>query len=189
MTIEEGIKHKGKPFWIPGASRDDLPAFFKSLGFTKGAEIGVLRGDNIIKYADAGLEMYGIDPYSERKEYVYKQAVKKIGDRKNCTLIKESSMEALKRFPKYSLDFVYVDGSHEFGFVAMDLHLWMSRLHKGGVMAGHDYFPTLGNRGMRQVRIVVDAFCEANDIENYWILGTKEDHKEENLSYLFFKHW
>ena len=40
MNINDGIKHKGKPYFIPDCSRDDLPKFFKERGFKVGAEIG-----------------------------------------------------------------------------------------------------------------------------------------------------
>jgi hypothetical protein len=188
MKILDALKFKGKPFWIPGAGRDELPEFFKELGFKRGAEIGVQRAANLVKYCEAGFEMYGIDPFPEGKEYYEEKAVERTKDYPNCTLIKKTSIEAAEQIPKYSLDFVYIDGSHEFGYVAMDLHLWAHRVRRGGIIAGHDYYSTIGNRGLRQVGMVVDAFVEANDIENFYVVGTK-DSQEHSLSYFMFKNW
>ena len=117
------------------------------------------------------------------------EALKRTAPYPNCHLIKKNSAEAVNDFPKYSLDFVYIDGSHEFGHIAMDLHLWTSRVKKGGIIAGHDYYSTTGNRGLRQVGMVVDAFVEANDFDSFWVLGTKDDYKDMSLSYFMIKHW
>lgn len=193
MTIKEGIKHKGK-FWIPGSSRDDLPEFLAKNGFLKGAEIGVDRGAYSEKLCQAGLTLYSIDPWivfrgngidprkKEHLEYLYEKTKKRLAPY-NCTIIRKTSQEAAKDIPKRSLDFVYIDGDHEFGSVAMDLQIWSDKVRKGGVIAGHDYYST--NRGMRGVRYAVDAFCENSDVYDFYVLAGRD----ESLSYLFFKHW
>ncbi len=50
-----------------------------------------------------------------------------------------SSVAAASTFQDESLDFVYVDGSHEYQDLKDDIHAWMPKLKKGGVMAGDDY--------------------------------------------------
>lgn len=209
MTLQEAMKMKGNPYWIPDAIRADLPAFFKSLGFGKGVEIGVSWAQNIIGYAEEGFEIYGIDPwdpntdedtfrkvisipgnYGKSAEGVYRLAKERTEKYPNCHLIRKTSFDALEDFPDRSLDFVYIDGNHSFGYVAMDLMKWNRKVKKGGVIAGHDYYSTQGARGLRQIRHVVDAFAKAYDFENWYVLGTPESKRQDReFSFLFFKHW
>ena len=63
MTIEEGLKHKGRPFNIPDCSRDDLPKFFKDRGCKVGVEIGVFEANYTIKLAESEATIYGVDPW------------------------------------------------------------------------------------------------------------------------------
>jgi len=49
------------------------------------------------------------------------------------------SGEASKKFKKASLDFVYIDGSHDFDSVCNDIEIWLPKLKPGGMIAGHDY--------------------------------------------------
>lgn len=208
MTIQEALKHKEKPFWIPDCKRDQLPYFLKENGFNRGVEVGVSWAENIVDYGKAGLEVYGVDPwedtpdekfrrivsihgkYGRSREGVYKLARERTEPYPNIHLIKEISEVAARTFDKRSLDFVYIDANHEFGHVAMDLYLWTKRVRKGGIVAGHDYFSTQGNRGLRQVKYVVDAFLAAHDIDNFWVLGRPEDKDHDReLSFFFVKHW
>jgi hypothetical protein len=208
MKLSEAIKYKEKPFWIPDCKRENLPYFFKEIGFNKGVEVGVSWAQNIVDYGKAGLEVYGVDPwedtpdekfrrivsidgkYGKSREGVYKLAHKRTAPYPNIHLIKETSEVASRTFDKRSLDFVYIDANHEFGHVAMDLYLWTKRVRKGGIIAGHDYFSTVGNRRLRQVRYVVNAFVEAHDIDNFWVLGRPDDKDHDReLSFMFFKHW
>ena len=38
-----------------------------------------------------------------------------------------------------SLDFVFIDGNHEYDFVFSDIKNWLPTVKCGGVLAGHDY--------------------------------------------------
>eukprot|EP00913_Durusdinium_trenchii_P028263 g26492.t2 len=48
------------------------------------------------------------------------------------------SNEAAERFVGF-VDFVFVDGSHAYEDVFLDLRVWWPKVRPGGVMAGHDY--------------------------------------------------
>jgi hypothetical protein len=50
------------------------------------------------------------------------------------------SEHAPAEFADNSLDVIYVDASHRFSGVALDLILWYPKLRYGGIMAGHDYW-------------------------------------------------
>ncbi len=205
MTIKEALKFTGNPFWIPNCSRKELPGFFKELGFKKGVEIGVSWGENIVDYCKAGLKIYGIDPwdadtdedkfrkiisidgkYGSTIEGVFQLAEERIAKYPNCMLMKMTSLEALEYFPDRSLDFVYIDGNHSFGHVAMDLMKWNRKVRKGGIIAGHDYSSTnpTTKRKYRAIGNIIDAFAKTYDFENWYVLTGDED-----FSYFFIKHW
>lgn len=216
MKLIDAIKEKGNPFWIPDCVRAELPEFFLQLGFKRGAEIGVSHAENLANYCKAGLEMFGIDPwidyeddpfkriisvsgkYGRSIEGVYQLAQERTAKYPNCTLIRKTSMDALADFPDRSLDFVYIDGNHKFGYVAMDLWKWSRKVRKHGIIAGHDYYTVEEGRWRREHRgvpLVVDAFVKHSDINNWYIIGRKNEVREEGervdpaLSFFFFKHW
>ena len=54
--------------------------------------------------------------------------------------LKMTSMEAVKKFENESIDFVFIDGSHEYEDIKNDIISWMPKVKKGGVLAGHDYY-------------------------------------------------
>lgn len=205
MILNEFIEKKGKPYWIPGACREDLPEFFKSLGFKKGVELGVSWGQNIVDYCKAGLEIDGIDPWQDSRDNIYRKIVSIQGGRTindvyeiaknrtkdypNCRLIKKLSLDALDDYPDNSLDFIYIDANHFFGYIAMDLMQWSKKVRKGGIIAGHDYYSTEGVRQVRHVGNIVDAFVKGYDIPNFWVLGAKDNFKDRDLSFMFFKYW
>lgn len=202
MKLIDAIKNeKGNPFEIPDSTRNDLPKLFKELGFKKGVEIGVHQGNNIVNYCKEGLEIYGIDPWVPYTEHfldsrrdtatnrtiraLYRRARRQTEAYPNCKLIEKTSIEALEDFEDNSLDFIYIDGDHRFDHIAIDLIRWSYKIKKGGVIAGHDYLDVGGYRGTLHVGPVVDAFVEATDIDNWYIIGRKDG----SMSFVIFKNW
>ena len=190
MNIKDGLKLKGNPVHIPDCGRDDLPQFFVDMGYKAGVEVGVYKGEYTKKFLDAGLKMYGVDPWAPYEEFdrmrddrrtrlkfLYEHTKRYLSEyikTGQCELIKKPSMEAVKQFPDNSLDFVYIDGNHMFKYVAEDMCEWYKKVKKGGVLSGHDYTNTeqLGPRWkVIQVKFVVDAFTEAYHIPNWYVLG------------------
>lgn len=55
--------------------------------------------------------------------------------------MRTTSLEAAKQFDDESLDFVFIDASHEYEDVVDDLKAWYPKIKKGGILAGHDYYP------------------------------------------------
>ena len=214
MNLIDAINNeKGNPFYIPDCTREELPELFKELGFKVGAEIGVSLGINMESYCKAGLTMYGIDPYVNYEDETYrpinmlsrigiktttfddvlKIAKERLDKYPNHTFIRKMSMDALANIPDRSLDFIYIDGNHSYGYVAMDLMKWVRKIKKGGILAGHDYYDRKGSRQQRFVGPAVDGFMKSYDVANWYILGRK--HPEEGelhervLSFMFIKHW
>jgi hypothetical protein len=208
MKIADGIKIGGtkghKVVEIPDCSRDDLPEFFKSLGFKVGVEIGVFTAGYTEILAKSGLTIYGVDPwlayddypyYSEpqkqwRCDKQYEESKQKVAPYPNCTLIRKTSMDAAEDFEDNSIDFVYIDGNHSFKYVAEDICEWVKKVKPGGFVCGHDYIyarPTNFH-----VHHVVDAYVEAFGIKTLWILGRKNplegEKRDKWRSWMFRKH-
>lgn len=59
-------------------------------------------------------------------------------ERGNIHKIKKSSEEAVKSFPDVSLEFVYLDGNHEYEALRQDIMLWLPKIRIGGFLCGHD---------------------------------------------------
>lgn len=195
MKLIDALKKKGTPFKIANVSRDELPQFCKDMGFKTGAEIGVDHGDFLQKFVDAGLKMYGVDPW-EGRDKLFQQVRTRFQKNKNCTIIRKTSMDAVNDFAARSLDFVYIDADHRFPYVANDLYYWYWRVKKGGIVSGHDYMDTRPDQEDRslQVKTVVDAFVKAHNIGNYYVFGRslpldKEAKDDQMLSFMFVKNW
>jgi len=67
--------------------------------------------------------------------------------------------EVLARIPLGSVDFVYLDGAHDYVNVKAEMEPYWARVAPGGVLAGHDYchYPgdrTLACRGRRRIDIL-----------------------------------
>jgi cephalosporin hydroxylase len=53
--------------------------------------------------------------------------------------VRMTSLDASKLYEDESLDFVFIDASHEYEDVLDDLNAWYPKVKKGGTIAGHDY--------------------------------------------------
>ena len=206
MKIKKILEIKDKPYFIPYCSRNELPKFFKQLGFTVGMEVGVWEGEFTEKFCEEGFKMYGIDPWKARGSQSQvmqdNRAIRAIERLKpyDCTVIRKRSMQAITDFADESLDFVYIDGDHSYRFVVEDIREWAKKVKKGGVVSGHDYACTDPEinalpkryRKHEEVGRAVDEYIEANGIENFYILGRSKPLEEELkndqfLSWFFIK--
>jgi SAM-dependent methyltransferase len=197
MKISDGIKLEGKFVRIPGASRNDLPAFFKEMGFKVGAEIGALKGEFTERFCKEGLKMYAIDPWIMFKDYMHPRGQRHLDAQfeetkarlapYDATVIRKTSMDAVNDFEDNSLDFVYIDGNHHFRYIAEDLCEWTRKVRKGGVISGHDFFYSLKiGENAQQVRWAVEAFIGAYNIKTCFILG-KQSRPDKWPSWMFIK--
>lgn len=53
--------------------------------------------------------------------------------------VKMPSLEAVNLYGDKTLDFIFIDASHEYEDVKRDIIAWLPKLKIGGVLAGHDY--------------------------------------------------
>jgi len=144
--------------------REDLYDLFAEVGFNYGAEVGVLRGANALQMFNRipDLKLICVDPNQ------HERAIKRLKD-KNAIWKVMTSMEAVKDIEDNSLDFVYIDGLHDFDNIMLDLIHWTPKVKAGGIVSGHDYFysPTC------QVPMAVDVYTR---IHNYFKLHLTRDN-------------
>jgi hypothetical protein len=57
------------------------------------------------------------------------------------TLVNLPSIEAAKLYNDNSLDFIFLDGDHNYKGIKSDLIAWYPKLKSGGTFAGHDHEP------------------------------------------------
>lgn len=73
--------------------------------------------------------------------------------------IRMTSIEASKLYEDNSLDFVFIDASHEYEDVKEDILAWLPKVKIGGILAGHDYNTFEG------VNRAVDEIFNINNLE------------------------
>jgi hypothetical protein len=183
------------PIKISNFDRNDLASLFNELGFKIGAEIGVLFGrySKILCEANPGLQLNSIDPwlvYKEYKDLTTQKNFDELYERTktdlasfNCKVIRKKSMEAVPDFDDDSLDFVYIDGNHEFTSEANDIHEWSKKVRPGGIIAGHDYRKYRAKSFSHSYE-VVHAYTGAYGI-NPWFIT--DENKERIRSWFWIK--
>jgi hypothetical protein len=88
-----------------------------------------------------------IDTFEGSKEHgvvvgLYEEAynnLKPLIDANVVNLIKAHSQDVVSKYEDESLDFCFIDGSHEYEDVKKDIQAYLKKVKKGGILAGHDY--------------------------------------------------
>lgn len=171
---------------IPNFDRNDLASLFTKLGFTSGAEIGVLFGrySKILCESNPKLKLYNIDPWLAYSGYKDLTTQKNFDDLYeetkqtlapfNCEIIRKKSLDAVGNFENNSLDFVYLDGNHEFASETNDIYEWSGKIKSGGIVAGHDY-RKYKEKSFSHSYEVVNAYTAAYRIAPWFITNGKKE--------------
>lgn len=193
------LNHKS-PFVIYKVNREIMADTMCELGFKIGVEIGVRQGlhAELLCQRNPNLKLYGVDlwksypGYSEhagQQEQFYEEAKERLS-KYDVELIRAFSMDAVNLFKDKSLDFVYIDGAHDFKNVAMDVYEWSKKVRSGGLVYGHDYKRSKGN-WENAVKDIVPAYCYQFGIHPWFILGEqgKSDgmYREGTQSWMWVK--
>jgi len=158
-----------------GCIRPMMRMFFHNYHKKKdliGAEIGTQRGinaKNILQNFDMK-KFYLIDPYLKYDGYtenliedayaIAKNNLQQYDDK--IEFILKKSEEAVSYLPN-NLDFVYIDGNHDYEYVRKDIELYYQKVVIDGYIGGHDF-----NMTYPGVVKAVKEFAKKNDITNRW---------------------
>jgi hypothetical protein len=143
-------------------------------------EIGCWEGKSTtfmadkIKNSGRNIKFYAVDLWEDydQKDLKWKANfdifLKNIEPLKEyINVIKSDSVEASKRFEDGFVDFIFIDGNHQYEFVKKDIQSWLLKLKSGGVIAGHDWDWDDVKRAVKE------TIGDVNIISNYWIYDTK----------------
>jgi hypothetical protein len=168
-------------------NRIDLARYFKKLGFKYGAEIGVADGrySEILCQEIPNLELICVDPWrtyplnsrggrQEQHSRNYEKAKKRL-EKYNVNIFKNTSMDVVKQIAINSLDFVFIDGNHDFDFVMQDIIEWSKKVRSGGIVSGHDYYH-FRNSGVIEA---VNAYTQAHKLELNIIPKNNSQEKDD----------
>lgn len=121
-----------------------------------GAEVGVWKGHTsaMLLRELPTLTLYCVDPWEIGGDHVsmptttpemfakskneFLLSTDEFADRR--VILPMTSIEASKRVPDGSLDFVFIDGDHTYESAKRDIELWYPKVRPGGLVSGHDYF-------------------------------------------------
>ena len=185
------LKPNHPPTEIGNMGRDNLPELFNELGFVEGVEMGVERGvyAEILCKGIPDLHLYCVDSwlaYSGYREHVSQSKMDRFFEQTkerlapyNVTYVRKLSVDAAKDFEDNSLDFVYIDGNHQFPYIADDLFIWSQKVRPGGIVSGHDYVGSTRFHNQCHVMHVLNAFTQSYKIRPWFIVGTKEKYEGE----------
>jgi predicted O-methyltransferase YrrM len=187
MEIEKYITGDKPPYLIPGGRREKgLAKLFADMGFKVGAEIGTEKGsyaETLLKTIP-GLKLYCVDSWVSYETYrehypqaqqdgFYEMTKKRLAPY-NAEIIRAYSMDAVKQFADESLDFVFIDGNHDFRHATDDIDEWSKKVRKGGIVSGHDYMRLKVRGEQMHVKDVVNGYTYAHGIKPWFVfMGDK----------------
>lgn len=163
-------------------------------------EVGVWTGKTLLKVSrhDNILIAIGYDPYTEYSEKgkrekkqkrfqkqwdcIYEKTKKLLEGEPNVVLRRLTSSQGAKLHEDESLDMVFIDANHSYEEVKKDIELWLPKIKKGGILAGHDYSLRFGG--------VIRAVDELLGYENIEVCNKettiwwykKKTHSKNNTS-------
>jgi predicted O-methyltransferase YrrM len=140
----------------------------------RGVEIGTLRGDSAVMWLrdNSRLHLTCIDPYDEYNsrrsqrnlDSNYETAVETLKPY-NATIIRKTSLDVVDDFENRSIDFLYIDGNHEFDHVMQDMICWIPKVKESGIVAIHDYCVFWWSG----VMTAVNAFVSAHHVDPWYV--------------------
>lgn len=162
-----------------------------------GVEIGVNEGNYSEKVYNFFSDKYDfhytlIDPWRIDKDFhgygkeflenAYKKVLKKFANKEKVKILREASNTACDKFEDETLDFVYIDGNHDYKFVKEDLEIWYKKLRPNGVLFGDDYSRSFGvHKAVSEFSFenkIIAKFSE-DDYKNFAFIKPFEDKRQQ----------
>lgn len=181
---------------------EGLAHLFAELGFKEGVEIGTDQGEyaEVLCKSIQDLSLVCVDPWrteayekgkqpesNEPQSYFdrrYAETVERLKPYPDCQIAKTTSMEAVDLVGNNTLDFVYIDGNHDFLNTTQDIHHWFKKVRPGGIIAGHDYvrYPS---RKFNHVQKVVNAYMSSYHLLPIFLVTPTNDGMKRDR----FRSW
>jgi hypothetical protein len=156
------------------ASVDNLLPFIKP-GWV-GVEIGVQWGISSLALLEKGVRfLFLVDPWITYEGYgivganeaaaeehnlrICRGRLHPYDDGRHFAILRMPSAEA-PRFLPNDLDFVWIDGNHDYAYIKKDIDLYWPKIRPGGLLCGHDY----GDDPGFGVNHAVDEFAKGKDL-------------------------
>ncbi len=154
---------------VPGFFDSDLAYKLAVNTFPEGSvfvEIGSWMGKSasclgqLIKESQKSIKVYAVDTFEGSEEHT--ELIKDIEDHSSSLLklfktytslcgvsnivtpIQGASLDVASKFKDESIDFIFIDASHDYENVLADIIAWYPKLKPGGLIAGDDYAPCWG---------------------------------------------
>lgn len=139
-------------------------------------EIGSYRGRSTTAIA-AGLEevkgarLIAVDPFTGDPGWNVQTSsaeARALFDRNTAGIgflevIQAPSVNAAERFEAASIDWVFIDGLHDYRSVREDIRAWAAKTRRGGLISGHDY----GRQGVTDA--VLTLFDDVTVEHSVWM--------------------
>lgn len=144
-------------------------------------EIGVFNGDHAKSVIDGLLveKAILIDPYLQYEDYKNHKDYDKILkaenkahkqlDQYNPVWIKKFSNDAVKDI-KEKIDFIYIDGNHDYEYVIQDLENYFPLVKEGGILAGHDIQAKGVSKAVLEFANKYNLELNFGDRRDWWII-------------------
>lgn len=140
-------------------------------------EIGSFVGKSTICLAQGAIEghgakVYSIDPHTLGGAAAYHQLIENLyrfNVRNQVEVFVSPSKDAVRFFAENSVDFIFIDGAHDYRNVSQDLDLYLPILAHGGIVAVHDCnssYPGIMKAVRERILDVPEAFSETNRRKN-----------------------
>jgi len=161
---------------------------------SKFVEVGSWKGKSsaymAVEIANSGkdIEFTCIDTWEGSIEHASNEDINHLYDtfitnmkpvEKYYTPIKLPSLEAVKQFEDNSLDFVFIDASHEYEDVKQDIIAWLPKVKPGGIIAGHDYYVDGSDYFPGVKQAVNECLTNFSTLENCWIYNIESNTNSE----------
>ena len=194
------------PHEIPRVGRRHLVGWWHDWGFRRIVEIGIAEGlfTEAIARANPDADVIGVDSFQayhdmsadtvQVNELIARQRLRVYP---HVTITRGASTDVAQTFTEESIDAVYIDGDHEYSAVVADLHAWIPKVKRGGMVAGHDYI-FMNPKDRSHVIQAINGYVDAYEISPWFVLGRKgprsdnpdslEEYRDHERSWCWIKH-
>lgn len=171
------------------SNRTDFSLLCNARGLTGVAvEVGTDRGEFAVDFMRRwnGRELLCMDPYEPYEEMMHTRecdkmmavlALQPFWPRvRICEIASPAAVKCVQPW-HLPLDFVYIDGSHLFENVAVDLKAWWPLVGPAGILAGHDFDAT--HPGVMKAvedfasKIGASVYLTHEDLSSWYIYKTQ----------------